>query len=453
MTDYDIIILGAGPGGYVAAERAGHAGQKVLLIEEEKHLGGVCLNWGCIPTKTLLASAKVFYQATHGDEYGVSIEGAAFKLEQAMQRKTDVQNKLRQGVKGLMKMNKVKVVHGRGEIKSRDNGLVSVAVGDETFQAPNLLIATGSRPAKPPIPGADQAHVLDSSGILEIDALPKSLAIIGGGVIGVEFACFFASVGVDVSVIEMAPEITPGIDTDIAKMLRAELTGKGVTFHVGAKVDSITADAVNFTDAKGAAASATADMVLMATGRLPNIEGIGLENIGVELDRRAIRVDAQCRTNVPGVYAIGDVNAKSMLAHSASRMGEVAVNTILGKTDQMRYKAIPGVVYTSPEVAVAGLTEQAAKELGVPVKTAKWPLQANGRFLAAYNGKGLCKAVVHAETHQLLGAHFIGAACSEMIHGACVMIEAETRVEEIREIVFPHPTVSESLRDAVFNVV
>ena len=450
MPDFDLIVIGAGPGGYVAAERAGAAGLKVALIEREEHLGGVCLNWGCVPTKTLLASSKTYYTATHGEAFGVTAEGVKFHLDKAMARKKQVQDGLRMGIKGLMKKFKVEVIRGSATLTAKD----TVQVGDRTITAKNILIATGSRPAKPPIPGIDLKHVVDSSGILDVSVLPKQLAIVGGGVIGLEFACFFAQVGVQVHVIEFLAEIAPSIDAEVAKTLRGELETKGVKFHLGHKVLKIEADAVVAQGTAPGAAEARipADLVLICTGRVPNSEGLGLEKLGIEVRRGAIAIDEQCRTNVPGIYAIGDVNAKSMLAHTASRQGEVAVNTILGQTDRMRYRAIPGVIYTSPEVAAVGLTEAQAAVDGIPVEVVKWPFAANGRFLAEYSGKGFLKAVLHKQTHALLGVHAVGGPVSEMSFGWAAMIEAEFTVKELKELVFPHPTVNEALRDAVFTM-
>ena len=447
MSDYDLIIIGAGPGGYVAAERAGHHGMKVLLVEKEE-LGGVCLNWGCIPTKALLASAKAYYTATHSADFGVVAGDVSFDLTAAMKRKAGVQAGLRKGIAGLMKKFKVEVARGLGKVIDAH----TVAVGDKTYTGKNIMISTGSSPARPPIPGLDKPHVLDSNGILEIEALPKQLAIIGGGVIGLEFACFFAMVGVEVMVIETMEEVLPGMDTDIAKILRTELAGKGVNFQLGCKVDRVEDDAVVYVDAKGAEQRAPSDTVLVAIGRRPNAAGLGLEEVGVNIERGSIPVDEQCRTNVPSIYAVGDVTGKVLLAHTASRQGEVAVNHMLGKADCMRYHAIPGVVYTSPEVAVVGMTEAAAKEQGIPVKSGKIPMAASGRFLAEYNGKGLAKLVVHAETEAILGVHIIGGASSEMIHGFTSMIESEARLAELKETIFPHPTVSELIRDIAFGL-
>jgi len=447
-SSFDLIVIGGGPAGYVAAERAGAHGKKVLLIEREAHLGGVCLNWGCIPTKTLLNSAKVFYQATHSRELGIVVEGATFDLTAAQKRKQQVQDGLRNGIRGLMKKYKVTVVAGEARLVGRGQ----VAVGDVQYMGTDILIATGSRPAKPPIPGADQKHVVDSTGILGLTALPKQLVIVGGGVIGVEFACIFASVGVSVTVIELLPEITPGIDLAAAKLLRNELTAKGVQFHLGHKVARIDADAVVHVDAADKEQRSAADLVLVCVGRTPNTQGLGLEAAGVDTQRGSIVTDDRCRTNVPGIWAAGDCTSKLMLAHVASRQAEVAVDAICGGHDRMRWRAIPSVIYTSPEVACVGLNLAQAEKEGIPAQQASWPLAANGRFLAEGSSKGLCLAVFHKQTRQLLGVTLVGGSCSEMIGGFAAAIEAELRVDELTQTVFPHPTVSEAVRDAAWTL-
>ncbi len=441
--DYDLIVIGAGPGGYVAAERAGEHGKRVLLIEKGE-LGGVCLNCGCIPSKTLLHSAKVYHYAAHGEAYGVRADSVQFDFAKVMDRKREVIATLRKGIAGLMKQNKVKVIQGQARLTA-ERGVVEVA--GERYKGAAILLATGSSPARPPIPGIDAAHVYDSTGILELDALPERVTVIGGGVIGCEFACFFGTLGIPVDVIEMLPEICPAVDAELAKVLRQELGTRNVAFHLGARVKEIGAESVTF-EKGGRTESVAAGHVLVATGRVCNVQDLGLEAAGVDFDRRGIRVDERCATNVPGVYAVGDVTGRQWLAHSASRMGEVVVHNLCGREDRMRYDAIPGVVYTTPEVATVGLTEAAAKERGVAVKVSKRPMAASGRFLAEHaGGRGFCKLVVEAETGVLLGVHMIGGACSEMIFGAAAMIETETRLRELEEIVFPHPTVSELIRD------
>ena len=444
---YDLIIIGAGPGGYIAAERAGHHGLKVLLVEKSK-LGGVCLNEGCIPSKTLLNSAKLYQYARHGAAYGVQAEQVRFDFDTVMARKTKVMDTLRNGIAGLMKKFKVEVVSGTAKLLPGGK----VSVDGTVYEAAQVILATGSSPAKPPIPGIDGPHIVDSTGILSLARLPKSLVVIGGGVIGCEFACFFGSIGIPVTVIEMMPEICPPIDPAIAKVLRSELEKKNVTFHTGATVREITDTHVLFTQGDRTE-KIERDLVLVSTGRTPNVSGMGFEEAGLDFDRRGIRIDERCRTNLPGVWAIGDCTGKTWLAHSASRMGEVVVNNITGHPDVMRYHAIPGVVYTTPEVAAVGLTEDAAKQQGIPVKVGKMPMSANGRYLAEHDGeRGQVKVLLHAETGVLLGVHMIGAACSEMIYGAAAMIEAEFRAREIKDLVFPHPAVSEVIRDTVFSM-
>ena len=447
MSTFDLIVIGAGPAGYVSAERAAARGMKVLLVESRR-LGGVCLNEGCIPSKTLLNSAKIYRYAMHSEAYGVRATGVEFDLTKVMARKTKVMDTLRNGIAGLMRKSKIEVVLGTAKLQAERK----VAINGQIYQAKNILISTGSSPAKPPIPGCDLPGVLDSTGILNLEKLPKSVVIIGGGVIGCEFACFFGSVGVPVTVIEMLPEICPQMDKDITKNLRAELSKKNVTFHTGAKVLEITADTVRF-EKEGKPESVARDIVLVSTGRMPNVKGLGLEELRLDFDQRGIRVDDRCATNVPGIWAAGDCTGRAWLAHTATRMGEVAVNNMSGRPDRYRSNAIPGVVYTVPEIATVGLGEDEAKKAGIPVKVGKMPMSASGRYLAEHaEERGQVKVILHAETGVLLGVHMIGGACSEMIWGAAALIEAEFRAKEIEEIVFPHPTVSELIRDTIFTI-
>ena len=443
-SSFDLIILGSGPAGYIAAERAGAKGQRVLLVEKAR-LGGVCLNCGCIPSKALLYAAKRYYEATHGAAYGLQIAQASFDFLQAQAHKTQVMDTLRKGIAGLMKKHHVEVVTGSATLQAGRR----VAVGDQIFTGTNILLATGSSPARPPIPGHDLPHVVDSTGILNLTALPKQLVIIGGGIIGCEFACCFGSLGIPVTVIEMLPEICPTVDADLAKILRTELARKNVTFHTGAKVEGITATDVAFS-VDGKPQRVPADCVLVATGRRPNVRGLGLESLQVDFDDRGVRIDDRCATNIPGLWAAGDVTGRTALAHAASRMAEVVAHNLTGRADHMRYDAIAGVIYTTPEVATVGLTETQAKSRGLPVRAAKLPLSVSGRFLAEHaEGRGLVKVVVHADTGVLLGVHMLGGACSEMIFGAAAMIETEFRVTEIEDLVFPHPTASEAIRDTI----
>jgi len=441
---YDVIIAGAGPGGYVAAERAGAKGKSVLLIEKA-YLGGVCTNEGCIPTKSLLNAAKQYVHSVEAKKFGVHVDGVQFHLGEAMAWKQDVIETLRKGIAYLMKKHGVEVLTGEAEFLDRQR----VRVKNAVYQGRNVIIATGSSAAVPPIPGASSPHVMTNREILHITELPKKLVIIGGGYIGMEFASFFSHVGVDVHVVEMMDEIVPMMDREFAKILRKAMSN--ATYHLGAKVEKID-DGRVFFSVGGKTASLQADSVLMSVGRRPNVQG--LEHLGLDIRPQGIKVNEQMQTNLPGVYAIGDVNGESLLAHSASRMGEVAVNTICGQPDRMRYHAIPWVVYTLPEVAGCGLTEQDARQQGLPVKTATVQMRANGRFLAEYGKRspGVCKVVVDAETNIVKGVHLLGATSSEMIYGVAAMLEAELRVQDIQEIIFPHPTVSEIIKDAFWEL-
>ncbi|HSV93838.1 MAG TPA: dihydrolipoyl dehydrogenase [Desulfobacterales bacterium] len=451
---FDLAIIGAGPAGHVAAERAGRLGKRVLVVEKT-HLGGVCLNQGCIPTKTLLHSAKLFSHAQHGQAFGVSVEGAHYDLAKAMTWKTKTVETLRKGVAFQFKKAGVEHVTGTARLA----GPHAIDVDGRTFRADRILLATGSAAAVLPVPGADHEHVMGSTEALEIAALPKSVAIVGGGYIGMEFATYFARLGVKVTVIEMLPEIVPLLDAEIAVLLRRSLPA--VEFRLGARVLAYEPGGVKFLQ-DGKEQLAAADRVLVAVGRRPIVEGLGLETAGVDFDRKGVKVDDRMRTNVPGIWAAGDITGRSMLAHSASRMGEVAVadmfaagapGTAAAPVARMRWNAIPWVVYTDPEVAGVGLSAAQAKEQGRQVKVAKLDLRANARFVAESDGtRGMVKVVVDAGSDLVLGVQMIGPYASEIVQGAAVMIESELRAKDVREIVFPHPTVSEIVRDALWEI-
>ncbi|MBI9106735.1 MAG: dihydrolipoyl dehydrogenase [Spirochaetales bacterium] len=451
---FDLIVVGAGPAGYIAAERAGHMGKKVLLVEREE-LGGVCTNHGCIPTKSLLNAAKHFVYGKESARFGVHFDNPRFNFTEAMAWKNETVQTLRKGIAFLMKQGKVEVVKGQASFP----GGKKVEVGGVIYEGSNLLLATGSEAFVPPIPGADGANVVTNREILSLEKLPSKLAVIGGGVIGVEFASFFSSVGVEVHVIEMMDEICPMMDTEAAGLLRKKMSA--VDFKLGAKVTEVTPRGVKYEKA-GAEEFIEADLVLMSVGRRPITSG--LEALGLDISRQGVVVDERMRTNLPGVYAAGDVTGKSLLAHSASRMAEVAVMNMFGSGSQaanageaiavMRYNAVPWAVYTLPEVAGCGMTEAEAKEAGYRFKSASMPMRANGRFLAEH-GKdaGFCKVISDEDTGLILGVHMIGAVCSEMIGTAAVFIEAELRVQDIIEIIFPHPSVSEIIKDVCWNII
>jgi dihydrolipoamide dehydrogenase len=442
---YDIIIIGAGPGGYVAAERAGAKGKKVLLVEKA-NLGGVCLNEGCIPTKTLLHSAKQYVHAQEASQFGVHVNSLAFDLEKAMEWKGKVIDTLRKGIAFLMKKYKVDVLMGSAKMA----GGRKVDVNGNLYEAENVIIATGSSTFIPPIPGADGPNVITSTEALLLRTLPKSLTVIGGGVIGVEFASFFSSFGVRVYVVEMMDEIIPFMDREIAENLRKAM--KRTDFILGAKVESITPEGVIYSK-DGKTSKLESEIVLMAVGRRANLGGMGFEQIGLDMDKTGIKVNERMQTNLPGIYAIGDVTGKLMLAHAASRMGEVAVNTICGEKDRMRFHAVPWAVYGIPESAGCGMTELEAIRSGYKIRTATSLMRTNGRFLAENGGApGLCKVIVDSERETILGVHMFGGACSEMIYGAAVFMEAELTVKEIKEIIFPHPSVSEIIKETIMEL-
>ena len=452
---YDLAIIGGGPGGYVAAGRAGEAGLKVVLFEK-KELGGVCLNEGCIPTKTLLYSAKVYDYANHADKYGVNVEGSSIDFGAIFKRKTKVVKKLVGGIKVQMRNAGVEVVAASALIKGKSAEGFEIEADENVFEARNILICTGSEAAVPPIPGLREGlgtTVVTNREILALEQQPESLVVIGGGVIGMEFASFFNSIGTKVTVVEMLPKILGPLDDEISAMLQAQYQKKGVEFHLSCKVVAVEGNEVVYEDADGNTCRAAGDKILVSVGRRANFQGIGLENIGVELALNpagrpyGIKVDDRMQTNVPGVYAAGDITGFSMLAHTASREGEVAVNNILGKEDHMRYNAIPGVVYTNPEVAGVGLTEAEAPNALV----LKLPMAFSGRFVAENErGEGICKVIVDKDSHKVLGVHMLGNPCSEIIQSGCIAIEQGMTVERLKEVVFPHPTVSEILKETVF---
>lgn len=450
----DLAIIGGGPAGYVAAERAGAKGLKVVLFEK-RELGGVCLNEGCIPTKTLLYSAKIYDTAIHGDKYGVFAKDATFDFGKIVDRKSRVVRRLVAGVGAKMKSHGVQVVKGQAMIEGRSSEGIKISCNGESFLAANLLVCTGSEAFVPPIPGLKEAGdiILTNREILALKEQPESLVIIGGGVIGMEFASFYNSLGTKVTVVEMLPEILGGLDKELSAMLRGIYAKRGVEFNLSCKVTKIDGNVVTYVDAEGGEHTVSGDKILVSVGRRPVTAGFGLESLGVEMNRGGIKVDNKMRTNVPGVYAAGDVTGFSLLAHTASREGEVVVNNLTGREDSMRYDAIPGVVYTNPEISGVGLTEQSAKEKGIAYKVATLPMAYAGRFVAENEGgNGVCKVLVGEKYGEVLGVHMLGNPSSEMIYGACMAIEAEMTVKELEEVVFPHPTVSEIFKETVFSL-
>ena len=452
---FDLIILGGGPAGYLAAERAGHAGMKTLVIEK-RAFGGVCLNEGCVPSKTLLNSAKILDYAKHGDKYGVSTTGAAIDQKAVIARKNKVVKALVAGIRAQLKENQVTMIDGFGQILGRENGVITVAVGDQHYQSQRLLIATGSEAIVPPIPGVkegfEQGRVLTNREILDMENIPQSLVVVGGGVIGLEMASYFNSVGSQVTVIEMLDKIAGPTDREISGILQKNYEKKGIRFHLNSKVTAVLSGAVEFESA-GQSQRIEAEKVLLSIGRRPVSSGFGLETLGVHLERGRVVVDAQGQTNVPGVYATGDVNGVWMLAHVAYRESEVLINHLTGRKDSMRYHAVPSVIYTNPEVGCVGETEESCQAKGIPCQVVSVSMNYSGRYMAENaGGDGICKVVVDPVRQRLIGCHLIGSYASEIIVAAAMLIESEMCIGDIKEYIFPHPTVCEIIREAIFKL-
>ena len=450
---YQVAIIGGGPAGYTAAETAGKAGLSVVLFEKQS-LGGVCLNEGCIPTKTLLYSAKTYDGARHAAKYAVSVPEVSFDLPKIIARKQKVVRKLVLGVKGKLTAQGVTMVNGEATVIDKNH----VKCGEEVYECDNLLLCAGSETFIPPIPGVDSVPYWTHRQALDNKELPASLVVIGGGVIGMEFASFFNSLGVQVTVIEMLDEILGGMDKELSALLRAEYAKRGIKFMLQTKVTSLANAAaegrppqvqVNYEHAEGAG-FVTAERLLMSVGRRPVTKGFGLENLNLEKTERGnIRVDGQMQTSLPGVYACGDLTGFSLLAHTAVREAEVAIHHIIGKEDTMSYRAIPGVVYTNPEIAGVGETEESLQKKGIAYRAVKLPMAYSGRFVAENEGvNGVCKLLL-AEDDTLLGAHVLGNPASEIITLAGMAIELKLTAGEWKKMVFPHPTVCEIFKEAL----
>ncbi|MCM0293198.1 dihydrolipoyl dehydrogenase [Bacteroides fragilis] len=445
---YQVIIIGGGPAGYTAAEAAGKAGLSVLLFEKQ-NLGGVCLNEGCIPTKTLLYSAKTYDGAKHASKYAVTVSEASFDLSKIIARKSKVVRKLVLGVKSKLTSNNVTIINGEATILDKNK----ICCGEEIYECDNLILCTGSETFIPPISGIDTVNYWTHREALDNKELPASLAIVGGGVIGMEFASFFNSLGVKVTVIEMMDEILGGMDKELSALLRADYAKRGITFLLRTKVVSLAQSEegvlVSYENADGAG-NVTAEKLLMSVGRRPVTKGFGLENLNLQrTERGSILVNGQMESSLPGVYVCGDLTGFSLLAHTAVREAEVAVHAILGKIDTMSYRAIPGVVYTNPEIAGVGQTEESLIAKGIAYRAVKLPMAYSGRFVAENEGvNGVCKVLL-GDDDTILGAHVLGNPASEIITLAGMAIEMKLKAAEWKKIVFPHPTVAEIFREAL----
>ncbi len=464
MTEsFDIIIIGSGPGGYVTAIRAAQLGFKTAIVERA-YLGGICLNWGCIPTKALLRSAEIFHYMQHAKDYGLSADNVAYDAAAVVKRSRAVSKRLNDGVGFLMRKNKVSVIWGEAEIDAPGKITVKAsnaeapkgALGPGSHEAKHIILATGARPRVLPGLEPDGKLIWTYFEAMVPERVPKSLLVVGSGAIGIEFASFFRTLGADVTVVEVLPQILPVEDAEIAALARKAFEKQGIKIMTDAKVTKLDkkGDGVTATidDGKGGTQSITFERVISAVGVVGNTENLGLEKLGVKIERGTIVIDGFCRTNVPGIYAIGDVAGPPMLAHKAEHEGVVCVEAIKGlKPHPMDKLKIPGCTYCSPQVASVGLTEAACKEKKIDIRVGRFPFVGNGKAIALGEDQGLVKVIFDKSTGQLLGAHMIGAEVTELIQGYVIAMNLETTEEELMHTIFPHPTLSEMMKEAVLD--
>ena len=467
---YDVIIIGAGPGGYIAAVRAAQLGLKTAIVERE-HLAGICSNWGCIPTKALLRSAEVMHLASNAKDFGLSVVGVKPDLKAIVERSRGIAARMNGGVGILMKKNKVDVIWGEAKLTKPNEIVVSKTkkkpmepqvpapkntLGEGTYTAKHIILATGARPRALPGIKPDGKLIWTYFEAMVPDKMPKSLLVMGSGAIGIEFASFYRTMGVDVTVVELMPQIMPVEDAEISKFAQKRLEKQGMKFILEAKVtkvdkggDQVTA---HVEKKDGSVEKITADRMISAVGVQCNTEGLGLEELGVKLERGAIAIDGYCRTSVPGVYAIGDVAGPPMLAHKAEHEAVICVEKIAGlNVHPMDKSLVPGCTYCHPQVASVGLTEAKAKDAGHDVRVGRFPFVANGKAVALGDDQGLVKTVFDKKTGQLLGAHMVGAEVTELIQGFVVAMNLETTEEELMHTIFPHPTLSETMKESVLD--
>jgi dihydrolipoamide dehydrogenase len=468
---YDVIVIGAGPGGYVTAIRAAQLGFKTAVVDRE-HLGGICLNWGCIPTKALLRSAEIYHYMEHAKDYGLSAEKIGFDAGAIVKRSRGVSERLSTGVGFLMKKNKVDVIWGEAKLDAPGKVTVAAptksvqgpptsapkgALGPGTYQAKHIIVATGARPRVLPGIEPDKKLIWTYFEAMVPDRMPKSLLVIGSGAIGIEFASFFRTMGAEVTVVEVMPQILPVEDAEIAGLARKRFEKQGIKILTGAKVTGVekAADSVTATidDGKGKTQKITAERLISAVGVVGNTENLGLEKLGVKIDRGTIVTDGLGRTNVPGVYAIGDVAGPPMLAHKAEHEGVICVEAIKGLNNvhPMDKGKIPGCTYCNPQIASVGITEAKAKEQGLDIRVGRFPFVGNGKAIALGEPDGMVKTIFDKKTGQLLGAHMVGAEVTELIQGFVIAMNLETTEEELIHAVFPHPTLSEMMHESVMD--
>ena len=461
-TSFDVLIIGSGPGGYVTAIRAAQLGLKVAVVERD-FLGGICSNWGCIPTKALLRSAEIFHYMQHAKDYGLSADNIAFDAAAVIKRSRGVAGRMNNGVGFLLKKNKVTVIWGEATIDAPGKVTVKASKteapkgveGPGSYTAKHIIVATGARPRVLPGLEPDKKLVWTYFEAMNPDKMPKSLLVVGSGAIGIEFASFYRTMGAEVTVVEVLPQILPVEDAEIAAFARKQFEKQGIKIIANAKVTKLDkkADSVTATiEEGGKTQTVTVDRVIAAVGVVGNIENIGLEKLGVKIERGIVTVDGFCKTNVPGIYAIGDVAGPPMLAHKAEHEGVICIEAIKGLHPHPMDKfKIPGCTYCTPQIASVGLTEAAAKAKGLDVRVGKFPFVGNGKAIALGEDQGLVKVIFDKKSGQLLGAHLCGAEVTELIQGFVIAMNLETTEEELMHSIFPHPTLSETMKEAVLD--
>ncbi|RYH02993.1 dihydrolipoyl dehydrogenase [Salipiger sp. IMCC34102] len=451
---YDVIVIGAGPGGYVAAIRAAQLGQKVVIVERE-HMGGICLNWGCIPTKALLRSAEVYHLMHRAKDFGLSVDKASFDLAAVVKRSRGVANQLSSGIGHLMKKNKIKTVMGEARITAKGKVTVKTEKGEEKLEAKNIVLATGARARNLPGLEADGDRVWSYKHALQADRMPKKLLVIGSGAIGIEFASFFNTMGADTTVVEVMDRVLPVEDEEISKFAKKQFEKQGMTLMEKAIVQKLERGKDKVTahiESKGKTEKMEFDTVISAVGIVGNVENLGLEDLGVKIDRSHVVTDEYCRTGVEGLYAIGDIAGAPWLAHKASHEGVMVAELIAGKDPHpVKPESIAGCTYCYPQVASVGYTEAKAKELGYDIKVGRFPFIGNGKAIALGEPEGMIKTIFDAKTGELLGAHMVGAEVTELIQGYVVGRQLETTEEDLMNTVFPHPTLSEMMHESVLD--
>ncbi len=462
-TSFDVVVIGSGPGGYVAAIRAAQLGFKTAIVEKQ-HLGGICLNWGCIPTKALLRSAEIYHYMQHAKNYGLSADNISYDPKAVVQRSRGVAKRMNDGISFLMKKNKISVIWGEAVIDAPGKFTVKAsgveapkgALGAGSYQAKHIIVATGARPRVLPGLEPDKKLVWTYFEAMVPEKMPKSLLVVGSGAIGIEFASFYRTMGAEVTVVEVLPQVLPVEDAEIAAFARKAFEKQGIKILSSTKVTKLEkkTDSVVATldDGKGKPQTVEVDRVISAVGVVGNIEGLGLEKLGVKTDRGCVVIDGYGKTNVPGIYAIGDVAGPPMLAHKAEHEGVICVEAIKGlHPHAMEKNLIPGCTYCQPQVASVGLTEAKAKESGREIRVGRFPFIGNGKAVALGEDQGLVKVIFDKKTGQLLGAHMVGAEVTELIQGYVVAMNLETTEEELMHTVFPHPTLSEMMKEAVLD--